>query len=456
MKKTKNKFPLILLLFTFCAFSCSEFLQVDPPNSKINNKLVFTTDEAANAAVAGMYSRMVGGNGGFMTGSNSLSILCGLYADELTNHSNLSESKIEFYNNNVKATSITIHNLWGELYSYIYTSNAIIEGLSSSTSISEPLKKQLTGEALFMRAFCHFYLVNLYGDIPKITTTDVKTNSLIAKSPIHEIYSLIIDDLSTAKELLFNTYIDSQKHRVNKAVATALLSRVYLYDRNWAEAEIEASKLIENTNYLIEPNLLDVFVRSSKETIWQMQSISPYYDTYDANEFIPNTVLKSTTLSFPLVQSIPTTDLRKSNWIGQFVLMANTYYYPHKYKVRLKSVANAPAIEELVVLRLAEQYLIRSEARTYLNKIEEAKEDLNKIRNRAGLVNTIADSQASLLLAIEEERKIEFFTEWAHRWFDLKRTNRANAILGLLKQNWNSDALNLPVPQTETQNNQKL
>lgn len=109
-----------------------------------------------------------------------------------------------------------------------------------------------------------------------------------------------------------------------------------------------------------------------------------------------------------------------------------------------------------MVFRLAEQYLIRAEARAQQGDATGAKADINAIRNRAGLPDTDADGQASILAAIEHERRIEFFTEWGHRWFDLKRTGRADAVLSPIKPNWQSTDVLFPIPLQEIENNPNL
>jgi hypothetical protein len=110
-----------------------------------------------------------------------------------------------------------------------------------------------------------------------------------------------------------------------------------------------------------------------------------------------------------------------------------------------------------MVLRLAEQYLIRAEARARLGKVPESQADINAIRSRSGLSNTTAADPAALLLAIEKERQVELFSEWGHRWLDLKRTGRADAVLGAEKPtDWQpTDAL-YPIPQNEILSNPLL
>ena len=112
--------------------------------------------------------------------------------------------------------------------------------------------------------------------------------------------------------------------------------------------------------------------------------------------------------------------------------------------------------EYIMVLRLGEQYLVRAEARAQLNKINEAKSDLNAIRTRAGLPNTTAMDQSSLLAAILDERRHELFCEWGHRWFDLKRRGQVDAVMSVitpLKSNgaiqWRSYQQYYPITQGE-------
>ena len=112
--------------------------------------------------------------------------------------------------------------------------------------------------------------------------------------------------------------------------------------------------------------------------------------------------------------------------------------------------------EYSILLRLAEQYLIRAEARLYLGDLDGAKTDLNLIRNRAALPPITTNIEDELKLAIENERRHELFTEQGHRWFDLKRTARANEILGPIKPNWHNTDILLPIPETELNLNPNL
>ncbi|HEU4473178.1 MAG TPA: RagB/SusD family nutrient uptake outer membrane protein, partial [Flavisolibacter sp.] len=114
-----------------------------------------------------------------------------------------------------------------------------------------------------------------------------------------------------------------------------------------------------------------------------------------------------------------------------------------------------PLAEYLIVFRLAEQYLIRAEARMHKGDIQGSISDLNIIRSRAGLPSLpVTLTPVQLATAIEQERRVELFCEWGHRWQDLKRTGRAGAVLSTAKApNWQSTDELYPIPAVEMQNN---
>jgi hypothetical protein len=97
--------------------------------------------------------------------------------------------------------------IWADLYNCIYQANSAIQGISSSSGITATTKQQLIGEAEFIRAFCHFYLVNIYGDVPIVTSPDYNANKLIARSPQAQVYQQIIADLKDAQNMLSDTAV---------------------------------------------------------------------------------------------------------------------------------------------------------------------------------------------------------------------------------------------------------
>lgn len=458
-------FPFIFTISIFIA-SCEKFVTVDPPTASLVSETVYTSNGTAAAAVTSIYSRL--SSSGLSTGNTSISMLTGVAADELIHYSsNLRLS--QFYSNSLSSTDVYF---WPELYQQLYVTNAVLEGLERSSAVSNAIKQQLVGEARFIRAFLLFYATNLYGDVPLVTTTDYRVNNALSRSASSEVYDQIVADLTAAKDLLSDKYLSptgtttNDRVRPNKSAAQAMLARVYLYTKKWSLAEANATAVINNTaNYNLVTDLTKVFLTSSKEALWQLQPVVPGYNTQDAFYFvltsIPGSERQPVSLRTNLVNSFEPADKRLTNWVANYKATptGTTYYYPFKYKVYTVS-STQPVTEAVMVLRLAEQYLIRAEARAHQDNIFGALADLNAIRARAGLVGVSAPTQAATLTAIYRERQLEMFTEWGHRWFDLKRTLNIDAVMDTVTPSkggvWKTTSQYLPIPNNELLINPKL
>jgi hypothetical protein len=448
----------LFMAFTFT--SCEDLIEVNVPKSKVESKVVFSDDVTATAAVTGIYVDMLESGSFANGGTPGILAMAGLSSDELRNFPKMDSDVMEFEDVSLLPKNNYVLGLWASLYKSIYQANAALEGLSASTGVSISAKNQLMGEAFFVRAFCHFYLTNLFGDVPLVTSSDYRTNALISRTPQINVYEQIIDDLLTAQSLLGDTYITSERVRPNKAVATALLARAYLYTENWSEAEIQASAIItDNANYTLAA-LNNVFLKNNTEAIWQLRPLVTGNNGYTSEAYIfsPESIVYNNVLNNSLINAFEVGDERIATWIGSYSHGSDILFYPAKYKQYL---LNQPLSEYSMVLRLAEQHLIRSEARAQQDNLTGALEDLDIIRNRAGLPPLAQNSnpgidQTDVLLAIERERRVELFTEWGHRWFDLKRTGRTNIILGTTKTFWAKEDELYPIPQSEFIKNPNL
>lgn len=449
------KFKVVVIAL-MCCFSCGEFLEVEPPATQLVTETVYDSDATAIAAMSGIYRQMTNGlTGG---GINSITVLTGLMSDELTGLSGAGSNAMELYENNVLPSNPVVSSLWGESYALIYQCNAILDGVSQSSRLSPIVKQTLEGEARFVRAFIHFYLVNMFGEVPYIETTDYRINRVVSRTKINEAYERIIDDLTLSYGLMHDTYAASNNERAKPVrwAAAALLARVHLYTGNWEEARQWATLVISNTSlFLLDPELDNVFKKNSKEAILQLLPSSGFNYTNEASIFLRT----PTYVSLPdnLVNAFNEDDIRLERWTGNITNPTGTYYYPLKYK---EAPGEGTGAEYSMVMRLAEQYLIRAEANAHLGELNASIEDVDAIRGRAGL-QLIKDfnpgiSQSDLLIEIENQRMLELFTEWGHRWFDLKRTGRANDVLGPIKPNWNETDQLLPLPEKEILANSNL
>ncbi len=454
---------LILIMIQF-SMGCRKLVKIDLPETQIVTEAVFQNSSSATSAQTSIYSQM--GNDGL---SYYTSFYTGLSGDEFKNYSATPDVN-SFYNNSLIPLNGLISRIWNSGYNYIYRANAVMEGLNNSNNISPKINSQLSGEALFIRAFWHYYLTSLYGDIPIITSTDYKVNSVLKGSSSSAVLDQIISDLKDAKSKLSATYVDAtdtaistERVRPTRWAASALLARVYLTKGDYLNAESESSEIINNGSmFSLLTDLNQVFIKNSTESIWQLQSVFPGINTPDGAYFILGAApagsgsQNCSQLSIQLISAFESGDNRKIYWIHDTTILGNKYSYPFKYKIRTGSSIS----EYTTVLRLSEQYLIRAEARTYLTKISEAQSDLNVIRARAGLPNTTANDKSSLLTAILHERQTELFTEWGHRWIDLKRSGTINNVMNIvcpLKNGvWNSNWALWPIPQNERNNDPNL
>ena len=189
------------------------------------------------------------------------------------------------------------------------------------------------------------------------------------------------------------------------------------------------------------------FLKDSPSTIWQLMPSTEGRNTNDGATFIFNSGPPPfAALRSELLNTFEPGDLRKMHWTRAITTGVTTWYHAYKYKQRGSTAATQ---EYSIVLRLSEQYLIRAEARAMQGDFIGAKEDLNLIRNLAGLPDTTAVTQQELLTAIWQERRVELFTEFGHRFFDLKRAQQLDSALQSLKPGWNSYEALLPLPESE-------
>lgn len=489
-------FALCLLGAAFSVISCKKLVDVGAPRTTVTTEEVFTSDALANEVLAGIYSSMINGSLRFSNGGAT--VYAGLSADELANFAGTGNvSDYQFFTNTLLAANFSGYTLfWQPAYKDIYNANGAIAGIAASTSpaLDDSTRRQLTGEALFIRAFCYFYLTNLFGDVPLVLSTDFNQTALMKRTPQADVYKQMIQDLKDAQNLLAANYSAGLGERIrpNKWAATALLARVYLYQQDWSDAEAQADSVIGNSQYSLVSNLNNVFLSNSQEAIWQLQqnsTIAPYTATPEGAVLTP--LLRWSTLgpadqatfqipslfTYYAAYLIPSYyfsssfmnvfepgDKRRSIWTDSVPspqaapYNGNVYYFPSKYTLHLGN-AGGVSPQYYMMLRLAELYLIRAEARAQQgNNLSGAADDLNALRTRAGLGNTTAVSQTDLLTAIAHERQVELFAEWGHRWLDLKRTGQASAVLGAIatKQPWSANALLYPIPAQEIVNDPNL
>jgi hypothetical protein len=470
---------IVILILTFNITACKKNLEVDTPSTYTSTQSAFKNDKTATNILTGLYAQLSDNYINTM-GLPATSFFEELSADNLTIYDPNSQAiaqYISFYQNTLEPTYATSYGLtyWTNTYKILYTINATITALSGNKDLSSAVIRRLSGEAYFLRGFCYFYLVNLYGEVPLILTENYQQNAKQPRNNADDIYKQIVSDLVVAESLLDNNYASgdvtqttTDRLRPNLAAVYALEARVYLFQKNYSAAEIAASKVISQSSLYSLTTLDKTFLKNSTETIWALQPVSNGYNTREAQFYIlpsdgPNDEHPAYA-SANLVSSFELGDDRKKQWLNSINVNGIEFVYPFKYKVPFIDGSTNNFKEYTIVLRLAEQYLIRAEARNELNNGIGAVEDLNVLRERSrslptmNVPNPLPDlsselSQTQLRTAIFHERRVELFTEWGHRWFDLKRSGVIDSTMISAEQykggTWSNYKSLYPIPVSD-------
>lgn len=453
------KWLTAIAIVTVMTVSCKKLIEIPPnPPDKIPEKSVFADSANTMSAVAGIYNNFGPAIPQTKFLNSAITLCTGLTGDELIAASTSDPDYLTLNADAITPLNGETASMWINAYSSLYQINACIAGVSASAGLSQSLKRQLIGEIKVDRAMYYFNLVNLFGGVPLVLSTDYNVTKSLPRASVDSVYSQLISDLTDAKNLLTANYPSAGRARPNLYTAEALLARVYLYHGQWQNAETEASNVINSGLYSLNTDLSTVFLDGSNEAIWQLPCNPPnsFGQTTEAGLFVPYApfIVPQYSLTPDLLNAFETGDQRKQQWTGMNTIDENgtsvNYYYPYKYK---NTTAGATPAEDYMIIRLAELYLIRAEAFAHENKTTEALADLNLIRQRAGLLPSTAVTQADILTAILHERQTELFCEWGNRWYDLKRTGTINTVLGAEKTGWDEHYALYPVPLPEMQSN---
>lgn len=456
----KNKTAAFFLITAMALLaSCEKLIELpgNPP-TYITKEQQFADSATVISAVAGVYT--YNQSNGFGYSDANFTIATGLSADELATTLTTNDNP-QFYNYTLTSLNRSIPALWQYPYQSLYQVNDVLEGINNNSKLSASFVKQITGEMKVVRALYYFNMVNLFGGVPLVTSTDYKTTTHLPRATVDDVYTQILNDLNDAIQLLSASYPSAGKQRPNLYTAKALLAKVQLYRGEWQDAYNEADEIIRSNVYSIsDVPLKDVFLEGSGEAIWQLPVKNSYQQTTEAQNFVPyiGSTPRYLVTSF-LLDKFETGDQRLQNWVGTTVVNEETLYFPFKYK---NIEASDIPLENYMIFRLGEILLIHAEAAARLNNFSQAIADVNSIRERAGLPKSTANinSQEAILNAIMHERQTELCFEWGNRWFDLKRNvtplTSAAIVLGAEKTGYHPDAALYPIPQAQIQLNNSL
>ena len=384
---------------------------------------------------------------------------------------------------NIDATNSNVSRDWRYLYSTIGKTNTIINNLDGTIpGLTEERKKQIIGEASFIRAFMYFQAVQLWGDVP-LQLTEVKSISAAeldkiysiifpARSTQEEVYTQIIKDFETA---LANVNVtDIHKGIATKGAVNAMLAKVYATrpNKDWNKVLSHCNDVVAG-GYTLLPNYDDLWNNSAENTAESIFEINYNGGASDGNwgvKIFRGLDWKKFNLpSNDLAKAFDAEgDLVRKNASITFLDVSGKWSDAHWPQTKYPFINKYRKFDEgsnqnYIFIRLADIILLKAEALNENGDMQGALQLVNQIRKRAKLADATAAGKEEMKAVIAKERRLELAFE-GHRWYDLKRTGKAIEVMNdavgptgeKLGYNLTNDRLLWPIPQSELDKNTKL
>jgi starch-binding outer membrane protein, SusD/RagB family len=426
----KQKGLFLISILTILA-SCHDMLYLHPTDS-IPEELAITSESDLQSAILGCYDALQ--SDGYY--GRGLIIFNEVGTDNAFNGGTIIEFA-QINNHNVLADNAYLEGIWSAPYNAINRCNTAMYYLDE-LDISEEKKKEYRAELLFIRALSYFNLTRLFKDIPLRLEPTLSSDDLnVPKSSQGVIFSQILSDLTFANNQISN----ANPFYVTDLTVKTLLAKIHLELGNYNNAISYADTVIASNRSLLD-NFEKLFTtEGNAESIFELRFTKLISDRNRLAEYCYPPSLKGRYEIAPnsdLLNSFEPGDSRRN-------LFQGVVPYCNKYE----SISGGD--DNVYIFRLAELYLIRAEARArYGGNVNLIRNDINTIRNRAGIDSVFTNSYNQLLEIIEAERRHEFAFE-GHRWFDLIRTGRAAVVLGIPESKYY-----FPIPLSEINTNTSI
>lgn len=441
--------------------SCEDFVE-RYPRSAVASEVALSTMDGIEGALAGLYSRMT--NGGY--NQREMNIAGEILSDNM-DIAQSNAGRMIYHATNQEGSGFGV---WGSLYDNINRCNMILHYIEE-VDASEDRKNQAMGETYALRAHLYFDLLRIYARPYKyqeplvqgeplgvILRTEpflgIDENTFQPRASIEQGYQQVVNDLTTALSYLDGD--DGFPYRYNEVSVKAMLARVYLYMGNWGEAAAYAEDVIDEAPIgLVDATdgvdyIERVFAsRPGQESIlefgfaneanapsmnYSVAGMATYYDEeYFAGLGIemPHMVMDyeaygDVILRRDLVENVLEPYAALGDVRGQKYA---TYYERDKggqlcaFQAKYHSYRGVANWDDIKVIRLSEMYYLAAEAYAELEEYGLAEDMIEAVRAHRGIgsVPVTATTKEEFIDLILTERRIEFFSEMSHRWFDLRR-----------------------------------
>ncbi|CAN5165571.1 RagB/SusD family nutrient uptake outer membrane protein [soil metagenome] len=463
MKNNIAKKILIALLAAVPFGACNDFIDIKPQQS-LATSVALGDIAGLNTALAGAYDGMQSLN---YYGRDF--VVFGEARGDNTYIAVSNSNRFLFDYNYQLSANTTQTVFWNAAWAANLDANNIINTIANVKDGTQAARDQILGEALMIRAICHFDLVRVFakpyydgaGAQPGIP---IKLDSKIVdipRSTVAQVYDQVVSDITLAKSKMVQPAVTDPYHW-SPLAADALLARVLLYKGDNANAEAAATRVITSGKYSLA-NLATLWgAPGSVEEIFTLRTLAAETRGSDnlGQIFNPGSGYGDIRV---------TSDIRTAFGAGpdariaaSYYLYSNGAYYVNKYI----GESAIPGLTSPKILRLAEMYLIRAEARSKQNNFAGTDADLAVIRTRAGAAALAATNASTALNSVLAEKRLEFAFE-GHRSFDLFRnakdlvriqcnTGIEVNVAGFCSVSATSNLRVYPIPQRELDANKAM
>lgn len=454
-----KKVIIFSLIFSFINISCSDDLLTITPEVNLSTNTFFKTDtdfiQAVNAAYAPQRA-IHNITSVYLTEqhSDNARYVRNVLFGATENQSNLADFNVPTANG--LTTNTNVLGFYRQSYLVIARANQVL-ALIDEAAITDAVKKNVKGQALFLRAITYLDLVRLFNRAPlQLKPVTGREDAAAPLGTADQIYTQIIKDAAESATLLPDKNTQTPG-RATSGAAQMVLANVYIIQKKWAEAETELRKIVSGGQYSLMPNYADAFtttngLKNGKESIFEIQYLEgaaglqgnffynmtprpisgPELATLTGTSNAQGLTGDGNNVPTPdLVEAYEVGDKRKDASIG-FITISSAVHANKSFPY-MKKFARPHSLHDnhgmnWPVYRYSEALLFLAEALVEQNKLGEATTFINQIRSRAGLEATKATSQTDLRNAVYQERRVELAFE-SKRLHDLVRTGRFDSVI---------------------------